>query len=57
MDETINYLSSHNVRVLKKGEVRGANDTLGATVGMLWIDVEGTQVGHVIKYHHIRKLI
>ncbi len=47
MDATINYLSSHNVRLLKKGEVREANtgnSTLGATVGMLWIDVEGTQV-------------
>lgn len=44
MDATINYLASHNVQVLKKGEVRAANSTLGVSVGMLWVDVEGTQV-------------
>ncbi len=47
MDDTINYLASHNVKVLKQGQVRDANSNstnVGATVGMLWIDVEGTQV-------------
>jgi hypothetical protein len=44
MDDTIDYLASHNVRLLKKGEVRDTNSTnVGATVGMLWLDVEGTQ--------------
>jgi hypothetical protein len=45
MDDTIDYLRDNNVRLLKKGEIRDAhNSTLGATVGMLWMDVEGTQV-------------
>jgi hypothetical protein len=47
MDDTINYLSSHNVRLLKQGEtvesVRNGTN-VGATVGMLWLDIEGTQV-------------
>lgn len=43
MDDTINYLSSHNVRLLKKGELRGEyNSTTGVSVGMLWLDIEGT---------------
>lgn len=45
MDATIDYLSSHNVRMLKEGELReSSNSTVGASVGMLWLDVEGTQV-------------
>mmetsp|Transcript_18862 Transcript_18862/g.31557 ORF Transcript_18862/g.31557 Transcript_18862/m.31557 type:complete len:236 (+) Transcript_18862:231-938(+) len=48
MDDTISYLAAHDVKVLKKGQLReeAGNSTdgkLGATVGMLWIDVEGTQ--------------
>eukprot|EP01033_Poteriospumella_lacustris_P003648 gene3649-2630_t len=44
MDATIDYLSSHNVRMLKEGELReSSNSTVGASVGMLWLDVEGTQ--------------
>lgn len=43
MDATINYLASHNVRVMKAGELQvNNNSTVGATVGMLWLDVEGT---------------
>ncbi len=43
MDATINYLSAHNVKLASAGEAgRSFNTTLGATVGMLWIDVEGT---------------
>ena len=39
MDDTINYLAANN------GEVRDSNSTeVGATVGMLWLDIEGTQV-------------
>lgn len=45
MDATIDYLSSHSVRMLKEGELReSSNSTVGASVGMLWLDVEGTQV-------------
>lgn len=45
MDDTIDYLQSHNVKLLKKGEIRESrNSTLGATVGMLWMDIEGTSV-------------
>lgn len=47
MDATIDYLSSHNVRLLKEGELQvrdSSNSTVGASVGMLWLDIEGTQV-------------
>jgi len=43
MTDTVNYLNSHNVLLAKKGENLKGNSTLGATVGMLWLDVEGTQ--------------
>ena len=44
MDDTLSCLAAGNVRVLKKGEVRDANSTsVGSTVGMIWLDVEGTQ--------------
>ncbi len=44
MDDTINYLKSNKITVLKEGQLRdSSNNTLGATVGMLWLDVEGTQ--------------
>lgn len=43
MDDTINYLSSHGVYTMKEGEVKGtSNSTLGVTVGMIWLDIEGT---------------
>ena len=47
MDDTINYLASNKVRILKRGDKVEANTNgtdVGATVGMLWIDIEGTQV-------------
>ena len=51
MDDTINYLQSHSVRLLKEGELRESNNsTLGATVGMLWLDIEGTQVS-LLSFH------
>lgn len=45
MDDTINYLSANNLHVSGTLEAKAAsvNGTLGATVGMLWVDVEGTQ--------------
>ena len=43
MDATIDYLSSH-VNVEGLDGFKSSNATVGATVGMLWIDVEGTQV-------------
>jgi len=44
MDTTINYLQSHSIALAKEGELRGSsNSTSGVTVGMLWIDIEGTQ--------------
>lgn len=57
MDDTINYLKSSGVYLLKKGEVHekimsanltqtvheGSEKAVTATAGMLWIDVEGTQ--------------
>eukprot|EP00981_Chlorochromonas_danica_P014183 scaffold7537_cov179-Ochromonas_danica.AAC.4 len=43
MDDTVSYLRSHNFRLgSQEGVGASANSTLGATVGMLWIDVEGT---------------
>jgi hypothetical protein len=46
VDDTINCLKSSNVEYAARKEgVEGVfNETLGATYGMLWIDVEGTQV-------------
>ncbi len=46
MDDTINYLSSNSVNFVKKGEAieAGSNSTVGAKYGMLWLDIEGTQV-------------
>jgi hypothetical protein len=45
MDTTINYLQSHMISVKKEGELESSsNSTTGAKVGMLWLDVEGTQV-------------
>lgn len=49
MDDTINSLKSAGVKLLgvnsddKETLLKANNGTLGATVGMLWIDVEGTQ--------------
>jgi len=42
MDATINYLAQH-VSVEGLDGFKSSNATVGATVGMLWIDVEGTQ--------------
>lgn len=49
MDDTINSLKSHGLKILgvnsedKETLMAKNNGTLGTTVGMLWIDVEGTQ--------------
>jgi hypothetical protein len=43
MDDTISYLSSHGLEVAKLGEDRNSSQVKSAKVGMLWIDVEGTQ--------------
>jgi hypothetical protein len=50
MDDTLNSLKSHGLKILghnSEGDretlMANNNGTLGATVGMLWIDVEGTQ--------------
>ena len=47
MDDTINYLASHAMLVEGTEEhlaaTRNGTD-LGATVGMIWLDIEGTQV-------------
>lgn len=49
MDDTVNYLNAHKVSLLKEGELRdSSNSTLGATVGMLWLDIEGTQVSYFV---------
>ena len=46
MDDTINYLSSHGIAMLKEGETLQANatSTTGVKYGMLWLDIEGTSV-------------
>jgi len=46
MDDTVSYLAAHNVKMANFGEAPVANNnngTVGATVGMLWLDIEGTQ--------------
>lgn len=40
MDTTIDYLAEHSVHISKVGEA--SNSTVGAKVGMLWLDIEGT---------------
>ena len=47
MDDTLNYLASHNIKPMD-GALRSSlnstsSDKLGATYGMLWFDVEGSQ--------------
>ena len=42
MDTTIEYLSSH-VNIEGLDGFKRTNETVGATVGMLWLDIEGTQ--------------
>jgi hypothetical protein len=46
IDDTINYLSSHGIAMLKEGETLQANatSTTGVKYGMLWLDIEGTSV-------------
>lgn len=47
MSDTVAYLKSHNLRVARNGEYvanpGNVTENLGATVGMLWLDIEGTQ--------------
>lgn len=49
MQDTLNSLKSHGLKILghnsddKETLMKNNNGTLGSTVGMLWIDVEGTQ--------------
>ena len=43
MDATINYLSANNVALQGLDGVKSDNSTLGVKVGMLWLDIEGTQ--------------
>lgn len=47
IDATVNALKSSGVRLLSSSEPRdfsATNSTLGANYGMLWLDIEGTQV-------------
>ena len=56
MDDTIDYLAANNVRLLKKGETVESvrNETsVGATVGMIWLDIEGTDVSAILDRKHI----
>mmetsp|Transcript_5589 Transcript_5589/g.13975 ORF Transcript_5589/g.13975 Transcript_5589/m.13975 type:complete len:229 (+) Transcript_5589:25-711(+) len=44
VDDTINCLQSSGIKILQKGQERPLNTTsTSATVGMLWMDIEGTQ--------------
>lgn len=45
MQDTVNYLHDHNILAVKPGELQSeTNSTLGVTYGMLWLDIEGTEV-------------
>jgi hypothetical protein len=58
VDDTISYLQNNNVRLSTKGEARAVNNgTLGATVGMLWLDIEGTDVSSPSSILEIHLLI
>lgn len=46
VDDTLNYLASHDIKPMD-GELRASmnstsSEKLGATYGMLWFDIEGT---------------
>jgi hypothetical protein len=58
MDDTINYLAAHAMYLKGTKEhdahLAATNETavggaLGATIGMIWLDIEGTQVRHYLK--------
>lgn len=44
MDDTINYLASNQIKHMKRDGLQGKGNStaLGATYGMLWLDIEGT---------------
>jgi len=47
VDDTLNYLASHDIKPMN-GDLRASmnstsSEKLGATYGMLWFDIEGTQ--------------
>jgi hypothetical protein len=45
MDATINYLQSHGVRFADRKTLNATSDSsTKVSYGMLWLDVEGTQV-------------
>ena len=61
MDDTIDYLASHAQYVKGTKEhqeaLTASNGTLTATVGMLWLDIEGTQVCMVEENAHCPSLL
>jgi hypothetical protein len=63
MDDTIDYLASHAMYLKGTKEhdaqLTATNGTsLGATVGMIWLDIEGTQVHHYLYlYTVVSKMI
>ncbi len=44
MDDTINYLAANGATLEGMDGLKSDNSTLGVKVGMLWLDIEGTQV-------------
>jgi hypothetical protein len=47
MDDTISYLNSHGIIVgNQEGLEASANSTTGVKFGMLWLDIEGSQVSY-----------
>jgi hypothetical protein len=51
IDDTLDYLSSHAMYVAGTEEHLAASKNgtaVGATIGMLWLDIEGTQVRFVV---------
>lgn len=45
IDDTINYLATHSLQLNGTNNVVAGNrSSVGATIGMLWLDIEGTQV-------------
>jgi hypothetical protein len=47
MSDTIAYLKNHNLHIAREGDMvenpGNLTTEVGATVGMLWLDIEGTQ--------------
>jgi sensor domain CHASE-containing protein len=52
MDDTVNNLKNNNIEFLQSNQIidSSLHSKLNATVGMLWLDIEGTQVNYFLPF-------